>query len=173
MAVSRNWRAADVAVATRLREAARLWRRLPQRCRTRLPTLFRDGWDRRHTYSSVNWPKQCLILPRALVNSFAAPRPTAVANSSAVIPVCSLTVISPTRSGRGRPLRCRALLSADHNPTHPDRLAPVVGGRVVNARIAEYCPASRLCTALGALRVIRAGAVSTRARSAGAACQAW
>src|SRR5262249_51540863 len=60
-------------------------RTLSHRCRIRLPMLLSEGRERHHTCSSVNWPRQCLILPRALANSFAPSAPTAAATSSAVI----------------------------------------------------------------------------------------
>src|SRR5262245_48393593 len=120
------------------------WRTVPQRCRIRLPMLLSEGRERHHTCSSLNWPRQCLILARALANSFAASVPTAVANSSAVIPV------SPWRSLHQLDLAgvvhfdIGPLLPVDDHPTDTDGLALVVGGRVVNARFAEFCPAS-LC----------------------------
>lgn len=39
-------------------------RRLPLRCRSKLPMLLSEGRERHHTCSSVNWSRQCLRISR-------------------------------------------------------------------------------------------------------------
>src|SRR5262245_59767905 len=117
------------------RPATTHWRRLPHRCRTRLPMLLREGCGRHHTCTSSSWPRQCLILPRALVSSFAASAPTAAARSSAVSMKKLLfgrfgakAACRKRRTARLRRLRLGGLMSGVIDSTlHADR-GPDEGG---------------------------------------------
>src|SRR5262245_42122907 len=116
------------------------WRTLPHRCSIRLPMLFREAWERHHTCSSVNWPRQCLILARALTNSLPASLPTAPAKSSAVMLLAPCRSLHQLDLARVVHFDVGPVLPADHHPMNPDGFALVVGGRVVDSCLAEFRP---------------------------------